>query len=346
MKTLYQFLIISLITIIFIEIIGGFIFIRNSSNYEHRYLNISSDNYRIIDGVFWTYKPSSKIRKTAIYSFGKLSTWLEYDCLFTTTKEGFPSTGELSQKASFNYLFLGASFIEGEGGCPWDAESLGYSDLTFYNGGLRGTGVANQEMVYDFLSEQHLSFENVIMFAIAEEFFRTPSSNWYFDHLECFEKQLCKYKDPEWISDNKDYQDLYKETIDRSSNRSPMLSVIFDYFAFKSSTANLIKRFAQILFSDARLPDKNTMIMNIEAVSRMLTKHQNIKLVIISQRDEVGFLGVRHLQLEMVESELKHRKISWSYCLLEPKHFMLIDGHPNRAGQKRIADCALKNETF
>jgi hypothetical protein len=346
MKIKVQFLLIALITFVFIEIIGVFFFTRNNTFYEHRYLNISEDNYRVIDDVFWTYKPSVEIRKTAFYSFAKISTWVEYDCTFLTTTEGFPSTGQPLEKSSFNYLFLGASFIEGEGGCPWNSESLGYKDFSFYNGGLKGTGVANQEMVYDFVSKAGLSFDNVIMFAIAEEFFRTPSSNWYYDNLACFEAVLCNYSNPEWVSDKKDIKSLYNETIDRASNRSSILTLIFDYAAFKSTTVNLIRRLTKMFAGSQSVPDRNTMNMNIEAVSRMLDKHKRTKLVMISQRDEVGFLGIRHLQLKMVEDELKNRNIPWRYCLLEPEHFMLIDGHPNEAGQKRIAECALNDEAI
>ena len=80
--------------------------------------------------------------------------------------------------------------------------------------------------------------------------------------------------------------------------------------------------------------------MNVEALIKLKEIAPNFSLILVSQRDEVGLLGARHMQLQMVEDKLAEVGISWKYCKLRPEHYMPIDGHPNRLGQQKYATFA------
>lgn len=339
MSVVRTILIQLLIVVFIIELSGLFIF-KSRTFYDARYLWISADNYRVVDEELWTYKPDSLIRKVAFYSFGETSTTVEYDCTFKTNKEGFPVSSATGVENNFDYVFLGASFVEGEGGCPWMDDELTQTGYSIYNAGLRGTGVANTALVYEHLIDHGLSFKNTIVLAVADEFFRTPSSQFYFDHIDCFQDADCGFGDPEWILSSQTLEFEKSEVARRAQERHSLVRRMFELGASFSTTVDLSSRVYRIFFAKRAQPDLNTLKMNVEALIKLKEIAPNFSLILVSQRDEVGLLGARHMQLQMVEDKLEEVGISWKYCKLRPEHYMPIDGHPNRLGQQEYATCA------
>jgi hypothetical protein len=67
-----------------------------------------------------------------------------------------------------------------------------------------------------------------------------------------------------------------------------------------------------------------------------------MNVILVTQRDEVGFLGKKNYDSSYVESFLKSNSISYKWCHLTSNDFMPIDGHPNKNGYKKLFSCLKK----
>src|SRR5208283_834199 len=147
-------LIIMLITTAFIEGLGLFIK-PNEYFWDFRNLFVSKNGFRTIEeNGLWTYKPNSTVFSASIYHFFSLG-WIEWRCAFKTNRFGMIDTN-YNVEDSVDYLVLGDSFTEGQGGCPWLArDKLQSGSLpTIINAGLQGAGVQEMEQISAWLEKQ------------------------------------------------------------------------------------------------------------------------------------------------------------------------------------------------
>ncbi|MEP4340409.1 MAG: hypothetical protein ABJ042_00335, partial [Lentilitoribacter sp.] len=200
-KSLLSGVFIVISSIVLLEIIGLFVF-DNRYYWEQRYLSISQNSLtnkqiKTEDGenTIWTYYPNSEIRYFGVYAdfFGA---HVEYDCTFETNSLGFINTGPVNQSA--DYLVVGDSFTEGQGGCPWlTAAALNsdpnFAELSILNGGQQGAGILTFEKIIE-LHEQAVSIENLVIIAISNDFKRGDIFKWPLDG-PCYIKLECGNQD-------------------------------------------------------------------------------------------------------------------------------------------------------
>lgn len=336
----------ALATVLLIELIGYFFF-DNRYNWDLRYLFFSKNpivNEFSTTKPFWKYQPNSKIRNIAVYQrlFGFK---VEYDCKFDTNKLGFVNTGEISKSADF--LILGDSFTEGQGGCPWltknaisDDDNL--SKFKILNGGLQGTGILQFEQVLDYLISK-VDIDNLIIIAISNDFKRDDAFQWPIEG-DCYLSGLCDSKIDYWYY--VPYDIAYKKILNISNQRSNQRKI------------NLIDRLLRASFSyrtynDYRIIFKNILNnrssnntfdldayrKNLEALERMKLRFPGLKIVLVPQRDEVGLLGKKNLDSLVIERYLDRNNYQFTWCNIEASDYMPLDGHPNKSGYKKLFDC-------
>jgi hypothetical protein len=84
---------------------------------------------------------------------------------------------------------------------------------------------------------------------------------------------------------------------------------------------------------------KNIFDQNFRSLNNMRSKYPSLKIVLIPQRDEVGLLGHKNKDTDLVEKYLYSNGIPYSVCPLGITNYMPIDGHPNKSGYQKIFRC-------
>ena len=84
---------------------------------------------------------------------------------------------------------------------------------------------------------------------------------------------------------------------------------------------------------------------NFTALLKLHEKYPNMKIILIPQRDEVGMLGKFNHDTRNVINFMDKENINYNFCELTLSDYMLIDGHPNEDGYKKIYNC-LNQEIF
>jgi hypothetical protein len=335
----------ALATLLLIESIGYFVF-DNRYNWDLRYLYYSNNpivNEFSTPKTFWKYNPNSDIRSIATYQ-RLFSVGIEYDCTYHTNKFGFIDTGEITNYADF--LVLGDSFTEGQGGCPWLTKDTlliddHLSNFKLLNGGLQGVGILQFEQVLDYF-EPEVSIENLIIIAISNDFKRGDASQWQTDS-DCYLSGSCK-KNDYWHYIPIDMSD--EMILINSRERSYERGIDF-IERFKRAS------FAYRLYSEYRVIFKNIFDeksihvddnlepyrANLAALERIKLRYPSLKIILVPQRDEVGFLGQKNMDSLVIERYLESNNYQFSWCDITSDDYFPLDGHPNDLGYKKLFGC-------
>jgi len=212
---------VALITLLLIEFVGLFVK-RDDYFWEFRNLFASKNAFRPIgkDGL-WTYRPNSKIVAAAVYHLSKFTGWIEYRCVVETNKFGLVATNFGDRSDIVDYLVLGDSFTEGQGGCPWlTKNTLNETDPTIINAGLQGSGIQHFEMVLDWLAAQ-VKIKNLTVVAISNDFKRGPTPGIWRGREPCLEEGICDPQLDFWWAVDADISnhDLLKKSKERFAAR-------------------------------------------------------------------------------------------------------------------------------
>ena len=341
-KQFLHLLIILLVIIGLLEIIGLFVF-DNRYYWNSRYLNYSESaltnqtiEYQGKSVVFWKYRPNEEVRTSAVYA-DFLGAKIEYDCKFTTNRLGFIDAG--NPDAPVDFLILGDSFTEGQGGCPWLTKKALESDkelkqFNLLNGGLQGTGIQAFEKVLAF-HEQSVDLKNVIIIAISNDFKRGDAFAWPLEN-PCYRALDCD-QDDYWYFTKKNISDtaLKQQAINRRMDRKPSLKQEISRYSF---TWFVYQKLAGILRSTQK-PSLTAYEANFAALERIKAKYPNMALILVPQRDEVGLFGRENFDTQYVKQFLQKKGIAFSSCELEAGDYMPIDGHPNALGYEKLMGC-------
>lgn len=347
MKRIWSIVYILVISAFLIEMTGLFIF-DNRYFWERRYLYLSSDsilNETSVTKSFWKYQPNSAIRSVAVYqrAFNPI---IEYDCKFDTNSYGFVDTGPISDVVDF--LVLGDSFTEGQGGCPWlTKDSLikntSTSGLSIANGGLQGAGILTFEQVLNYF-EANTSIKNLIIIAISNDFKRGDAQIWPTD-TECYLFGSCK--DPSDLWHHIPFYTSDVEIVENARNRNHDRGLsTFDWLLQRSFTYHLYSKY-KVLIHSFISPESNVISVsenaafdaNFEALQRIRSRFPKLTVILVSMRDEVGILGRKNSDTLRVEEYLRENKFQYHECKLGSGDFMPLDGHPNKQGYNKMLNC-------
>ena len=100
----------------------------------------AGENFMNIDEIF-TYYPNTKIRTETYYIINNILT-KEYRYNLETNNLGLPQNKDFVYDENIKYeLFLGASYMEGQGSPPWFNKLYDRLDNTTYSNLLMNTGI-------------------------------------------------------------------------------------------------------------------------------------------------------------------------------------------------------------
>lgn len=331
-----------------LEAIGMFIH-DNRYYFDQRYMTISADsiiNQNVIDPSFWVYKPNSEVRSSAVYA-NFFNAKLEYDCKFKTNVMGFVDTGDIEDQVDF--LVVGDSFTEGQGGCPWLTKNTieqeeRLNGISLLNGGFMSAGLRKFEQVL-YYAQTFVSVDNLVVVAISNDFKRDGPAKWHVDR-DCYKIQKCSAINQFYFRDFSISEDeLIREAKVRRHERGPML---LNELARYSRTVNLLLDYKEKLSSKLVTEDDSkqreraiTFTQNFNSLLRMKNLYPNLNVILVPTRDEVGLLGVKNGDSQLVEKYLKLAGVRYSWCELTGADFLPTDGHPNKKGYRKLFDCVV-----
>ena len=257
--------------IILLEIAGIFIF-DNNYYWDQRYFYLSEHaivNQEInIPGLglkqFWAYAPNDKIRTMAAYATF-IGSWIEYDCEFSTNRFGLIDTK--ADLTNLDYVVLGDSFTEGQGGCPWlTYESISNSkinNINLINSGLQGTGIRSFEVLLSTI-EVVSKPKNIVIIAISNDFKRGDVVKWNLDN-PCAMDLQCDGKDY-WHFINPNMSKSIPQTISNLSHalKEPLTSI-------KGYSQLLLETFQEQLSDNVKSTIKNIFEQTILLENKIIS---------------------------------------------------------------------------
>ena len=205
---------ILLIAFFLIEVFGFFFLKNNSYYWENRFQFISNNSFRITllntdpPTKFWTYVPNREIETSAAYVLHKNISWVEYWTSFKTNHLGLIETNFNKDDSEVDYLILGDSFLEGQGGGPWlSKKSISKDYPKIINAGLQGASMVSMHILESYISET-IKINNVVLVLISNDFKRFVDLN-FLPVEECIENGFCNtINDWEPIEDFKSEEEL------------------------------------------------------------------------------------------------------------------------------------------
>lgn len=342
------------ITILILEIIG----IWQKSNiyfWDYRYLFLSNNSSRDIEKGLWHYEPNKEIRSIASYAFSKSISWIEYDCRFMTNSLGLVDTNYSKQKI-VDWLVIGDSFTEGQGGCPWlTKKNLVDNNINkiVINGGLQGAGIEQMEKVETYISKSTKA-KNLVVIAISNDFKRPLPKDFWWSNRECLDNFKCTQYDYWWPVKSESSEEEILNTVKQRRKlrgnlkkdeiKALLYHYSFSYRVYKTlESAIKSKISAEANIKELEENKKNLPIFqdNFNALIRLRKKYPNLKIIMVPQRDEVTILGSKNHDSKYVEIFLKENNFEYSWCKLSGNDFMKIDGHPNNKGYKKLMTCLI-----
>lgn len=315
--------------------------------WDYRYLYYSASPIKQIDDKTWVYQPDQKIRSIASYAFLNSFPWIEYDCIFDTNSLGFVDTNFNGQH-SIDWVVLGDSFTEGQGGCPWltrgSLDGSLISNQTIINAGLMGTGILQFERNLEYIRE-HVEINNILMIVISNDFKRDfYPDNYWLNKQKCLVNAECAADDYWWSLDlNASSVEILNKTKFRAGYREKKLSDLLKYYSYAYFTFNRLYNLVEVTLKSSSVDSGNKIILdkNFNALERIKQKHPEMKIILVPQRDEVGLLGGKNADTTLVETFFEKNKYDYSRCPLAVSDYMPIDGHPNRKGYEKLFKCVV-----
>lgn len=341
-------LLIFMVTVILLELVGIFIG-TNRYFWDDRQLFISKGAHRSLgDRGLWTYSPNKEIVYAATYQLFPLEAWIEYRCKFKTNKFGLIETNLVETDNQVDYLMLGDSYLEGHGGCPWlTRASLPDTYPIILNGGLQGAGIQHLSLLEEWLSQQ-VKIGSVIVLAISNDFKRSLNPNIWRGRETCLQVGECQANLDYWwgidasISDRELLQLSRTRFDSRNLTRGEEIERTLMYYSF---SYDAFSRLASIIRGFNRNDENHSAIQkqdfndNFHALLRLRQKYPNLQVILVPQRDEVGWFGVENLDTKLVKRFLAESDVKFTLCYIGLSDYMPIDGHPNSTGYGKIFDC-------
>jgi hypothetical protein len=313
--------------------------------WSNRYMLFSDDAgdtvFRNI-GAFFVYQPHRLVHSTAYYYAG--SRWVkEYDYSFHTNNFGLVQLADVDPSRDA-LLVLGDSFTEGQGAAPWFEDIRAGSEYQLVNGGLFGTGFAQWALLHDYLVKHNTRIKKLLVIFISDDFDRFVS-NVPADVLSCIANwKTCDgseglYGEPPRAEERPAFLDKLKSlreqrlraNDDLSKRMLPATSLAIEYLL-----AVIKER------GPANRGYTPSNLENYKVIGRFLTSYgRDVVFVHLPQKDELKFgisaSGAAARQAISAQGGLVFD--GFERCGLTQADYHPHDGHPNRAGYAKIAQC-------
>jgi lysophospholipase L1-like esterase len=343
-KRIRDIFIIVAVSIVLVEIAG--IWVGNNDYFwKSRQLFINKGGFRVVgENGLWSYEPNSHIKTTAFYHLSRWNSWMEYQCEFETNRFGLVKTNLREDSNDVDFLVLGDSFTEGQGGCPWlTVGRLPAGFPVVLNAGLQGAGILSNKLLEERLSKK-LNIKQLIIIAISNDFKRVSLNKSHLDN-PCTASGECRANDYWWGVDyDLDHAQLMaiseKKYQQKEVRPTKQITEVLRYY---STTYRLLNKLYIALTSEQKTKNKKDYTqafeMNFKAFDDLISKYPDLKLILVPQKDEVGVLGKENQDTKIAKAFLEKKNIDYAICDLELSDYMPIDGHPNAAGYKKLFQC-------
>ena len=312
---------------------------------EERFILFDSPDGEMYDvrDKYFKYKPNKKILAETYFKKDK-SFIKEFSYIIHTNNYGLVQKKNLSKEKK-SILFLGASFVEGQGASAWineiDNESTGFQLI---NGGIMGTGpqqmeILEEEISKDFNVERVLFFYNGGLMRRDPFIINNNTIKCIKDYKSCegdenFYGFPIKKKDPNnflLFLDNYRVKSLQENKSIKNLRRS-IKTKIFNLYIVKIPTNFLKNKFYK--------SGNEKIKKNFTSMSNLISKYgRNIYFIKMNTLYEIG-MGESY-ETMYAESFLKSKKINHFYCDFENNidNFYPNDGHPNKKGYESLKNC-------
>ncbi len=349
---------ITIISIFFsLFLIELFFYFKNFKN--SKFINNFDANKRYMlfqeGGVFqnkdkiFKYLPNKNILSKTYYNInGK---WLEeYSYYFKTNNFGLVQNNDILKKKK-SILFLGDSFVEGQGAEPWINKFNGsYKDFQIINGGILGTGPQQFKLLDDHISE-HFIINKVIFFYIGDDLRRNifnisqSSLNCLENHTKCSGKENF-HGFPFDKKDPKSFLNFLKNERKKNNSISLYENVKKE---IKSFFLNLyIVKIPNNLIKQKFYKSNNIYLKkNLDSINNLIQKYNNnIYFIQLKNKNEIIF--GKEYDTFFAENFIKKNSKNHFVCNFdnEIENFHKIDMHPNSKGYDFLFYCVkniLKN---
>ncbi len=354
MKILKSNLFVSFVSTVFILIIIELFFylknyssnikIKNFDAYKRYMLFQEGEVFQNVDN-FFKYKENKKILSKTYYNIN--DNWVEeYSYYFETNNFGLVQKNNLVKNKK-SILFLGDSYIEGQGAEPWINNFNGiYNDYQLINGGILGNGPQSFELLENHIQKEY-SINKVLFFYIGDDIRRNPftiSNN----SLKCLKNHKVCIGTENFYGFPFENDDVTTFLSSLSKERKKKL----DDLSYTEKTKRDIKKFFLNLYI-IKIPNnffkqkfynsENIYIQrNFEAINRLNNKYkQNIIFVQMKNKNEIVF----GKEYETFYTENYIKKISKNHFVCDfdnnINYFHNIDMHPNKDGYNHLYNCVL-----
>jgi hypothetical protein len=294
-------------------------------------------------GDIFTYVPNNEVRSVTVY-FSDDNFVAEYDYRFHANNYGLvQDTDVVPGRPSL--LLLGDSFTEGQGAEPWFRQlsvHTGKIEYQVINGGLIGTGFEQWRKLEQYLSAEGIQIRKLIVLFISDDYargvwnFSAPVLRCLTTLSSCRADESIYYRLPpaselsSWVDKIRTIRTptTVSYRLQQLARRSlPVSSRFYDYLSarLKKSPAEQVAK-------------QRSRAAILEMVRRYGT--ENVAFVHLPQKDEID--GSRELGLEArrsIQDAGGNLFDGFKLCHLTAADYRIHDGHPNKQGYSKIADC-------
>jgi hypothetical protein len=292
----------------------------------------------------FVYAPNARIHLLTYYIAGQSDPTLikEFEYEIATNSYGLVQRNDIDGSKP-SILFLGDSFMEGQGASPWfyhfEAQ-WSHSRYQVINGGIQGTGVEAWEKLYGDISRT-TPIEKLVVIFISDDWTRflwqLPPKN-----LNCLRDPLqCNGADP--------FLGLPQDPAEADTQIKRIANARIDYLNERTRSSNFVESseiYRQLLkptYDLWRQPNKRLLERNESAALRMVSMlgPQNVLFIHVPQKDELAS-GPNVIGKEADNFIRDH---GWPFldgfgkCSLTIQDFHLNDGHPNAVGYDKLEKC-------
>ena len=326
------------------------IFFSNKKKFEYasaeeRFMLFDSLDGKVFDVKknFFKYEANREIIAETFFKKGN-NFFKEFSYIIRTNNYGLVQKTDLSQEKN-SLLFLGASFVEGQGADAWIENIIKRNDnYQLINGGIMGTGpqqmkILENEISKDFKVEKVLFFYNGGLMRRDPFTIGNNTIKCIEDHKNCkgnenFYGFPLKKQNPKkflFFLDNYRNESL-KENQTIKNLRRAIKKNISDLYIIKIPSNFLKNKFYK--------SDNEKIKKNFDAMASLIEKYgENIYFIKINTLYEIG-MGESYETI-YAENFLKKRTNNHFFCDFEnnPNNFYPNDGHPNIKGYESLKNC-------
>ncbi len=290
---------------------------------------------------FFKYKENKTLYTKVVYNID--DNWVEeYKYEFNSNNFGLIQNNDIYPNKD-SLLFLGDSFVEGQGSKPW-IDNFGGEYLNFQviNGGIMGTGPQQFEILENHISN-NFDISKVLFFYIGDDYRRNPflitenSLKCLNDYTSCTGKENFYSYPQSSKGEEKFLNFLQKKRLSykRPSSKDKLKKYFKNLYIIKIPNNFIKQRFYN--------SDNEYIVKNLKSTQNLYDKYlENILFIQLKTKSEIVY--GKSYEAYFAEKYIKTFTNNHYVCDFENNinYFHNFDMHPNEKGYEYLFDCVNK----